>query len=120
MSPHALEGRSILIVEDEPLIALDIESSLAAKGALITTTSAFDHALILVEHDGLSGAILDHAIGDDKSTPLYDRLNERGIPFIIYSAHSLPAEDRKGGVLLAKPATPEQLVAAVEDLLRPR
>ena len=42
-------------------------------------------ALVLVEHDGLSLAILDHALGDGDSTRLCERLRERGIPFLIYS-----------------------------------
>ena len=41
--------------------------------------------MTLVEHDGLSGAILDHSLGDGNSSLLYARLKERGIPFLIYS-----------------------------------
>lgn len=117
MQTPALLGRSILIVEDEPIIALDIEFALVELGAQVTTTSALDHALILAEHDGLSAAVLDHGVGDETCTRLYDRLNERGIPFLIYSVHHLSEEDRKGGVLLEKPALPETLVAAVQGLL---
>ena len=40
---------------------------------------------LLVEHDGLSAAILDHALDDGNSSLLYARLKERGIPFVIYS-----------------------------------
>ena len=56
-----------------------------ATGAALTTTNTLKHALILVEHDGLSGAILDHALGDGDSSLLCARLKERGIPFMIYS-----------------------------------
>jgi hypothetical protein len=52
MECSTLRGRSILITEDEPLIALD---------AQIIVTSTIHHALVLVEHDGLSAAVLDHA-----------------------------------------------------------
>jgi DNA-binding response OmpR family regulator len=118
MPTQSLRGRSILIVEDEPLIALDIESSLVDLGAQVTTTNALEQALILVERDDLSAAVLDHGMGDHSSTPLYERLSQRGIPFLIYSVHDLSEEDCKGGVLLPKPALPDALVAAVEDLLR--
>ena len=40
------------------------------SGAALTTTNTLKHALILVEHDGLSGAILDHALGDGNSSLL--------------------------------------------------
>ena len=119
MQLSPLHGRSILVVEDEPLIAMDIECALADTGAELTITSVLEQALILVEHDGLSAAILDHAIGDNNSSRLYDRLNDRGIPFIIYTAHDLLEKDRKGGAVVEKPALPGALVTAVEDLLRP-
>jgi len=118
VQPSPLQGRSLLIVEDEPLIAWDIECALAGTGAELTVTSVLDEALLLVERDGLSAAVLDHAIGVNNSSRLYDRLNERGIPFVIYSARDLPETDRRGGAVVAKPALPGALLAAVENLLR--
>ena len=88
MQRPSLEGRSILIVEDEPLIVMDITQEFEATGAALTTTNTLKHALILVEHDGLSGAILDHALGDGNSSLLCARLKERGIPFMIYSGYN--------------------------------
>ncbi len=79
MQRTTLEGRSILIVEDEPLIALDIALEFEGTGAALTTTNTLDHAKVLVEHDGLSAAILDHALGDKDSSVLCARLKERGI-----------------------------------------
>ena len=67
MQRPSLDGRSILIVEDEPLIVMDITQQLAT-GAALTTTNTLHHAMILAEHDGLSGAILDHSLGDGNSS----------------------------------------------------
>ena len=72
MQRPSLEGRSILIVEDQPLIVMDITQEFEATGAALTTTNTLKHALILVEHDGLSGAILDHALPDGDSSELCD------------------------------------------------
>ncbi len=119
MQHQALLGYSLLIVEDEPLLLMDLESEFAGTGANLTVTSMLHHAMILAEHDGISAAILDHAIGRESSSCLYDRLFERGIPFVIYTGFDVPEKDRKGGVLIPKPARPGALVAAVEDLLRP-
>ena len=117
MKRPTLQGRSILIVEDEPLIVMDLTLALEHTGAQLTTTNTLKHALLLVEHDGLSAAILDHALGDDNSSLLYKRLAERGIPFLIYSGYT--AEAVKQGVsYISKPASHEVLVAAVEDLIR--
>jgi len=97
---------------------MQLEFEFANTGAELTVTSVLHHAMILVEHDGISAAILDHAIGEDNCSRLYERLRERGIPFIIYTGHVVPEEDRKGGMLIPKPALPGILVAAVEELMR--
>ena len=65
MERPTLQGRSILIVEDEPLITMDLTLALEDTGASVTSTNTLKHALLLVEHDGLSAAILDHALGDN-------------------------------------------------------
>jgi CheY-like chemotaxis protein len=44
----ALRGRSILVVEDEMLIGMDIRSALEEAGAHVTATTTVRHALILV------------------------------------------------------------------------
>jgi DNA-binding NtrC family response regulator len=82
--PH-LQGCSILIVEDEPLIVMDISMAFEHTGAHVTTTNTVKHAKVLVEHDGLSAAILDHALSDGECTNLCARLLERNIPFLMYS-----------------------------------
>ena len=75
-----LKGCTILVVEDEPLIVMDISMAFESAGAHLTTTNTVKHAKLLVEHDGLSAAILDHALTDGDSTSLCTRLTERGIP----------------------------------------
>src|SRR6476620_12408537 len=102
MQRPSLEGRSILIVEDEPLIVMDITQAFEGTGAALTTTNALHQALILVEHDGLSAAILDHALGDGNSTKLYERLTERGIPYIIYSGFDAVEGAPKAALYLRK------------------
>ena len=117
MSSPKLEGRSILIVEDEPLIVMDMTNALEHTGAALTTTNTLKHALLLVEHDGLAGAILDHSLGDGNSSALCARLTERGIPFLIYSGLQHLDGDCKDAPHLAKPASHEALVAAVEGMV---
>ena len=118
MERPTLQGRSILIVEDEPLIVLDLTQALEGAGASVTTTNTLKHALLLVEHDGLSAAILDHALGRDKSTLLYKRLGERGIPFLIHSGYP-QVEGAPDRVLhVSKPATAAAIVEAMEGLIR--
>jgi DNA-binding response OmpR family regulator len=117
MQRPTLGGRSILIVEDEPLIVMDITQAFDGTGAELTTTNTLRHALILVEHDGLSGAILDHALGDGDSSLLCARLTERGIPFMTYSGFDTVGGACAGALHIGKPAAPGQLVAAMESLI---
>ena len=114
----SLEGRSILIVEDEPLIVMDITQEFEATGAALTSTNTLKHAVILVEHDGLSAAILDHALPDGDSSLLCARLKERGIPFLMYSGFNKVAAGCAGAPYIAKPAPQGALVAAMEGLIR--
>lgn len=85
MERPKLHGRSILIVENEPLIALDIAQAFEDAGAEMVVTSTVHHALVLVEHDDLSAAVLDHAPPDGDSSPLCERLRDRKLPFVIHS-----------------------------------
>jgi DNA-binding response OmpR family regulator len=117
MERPKLNGRTILVVEDEPLIALDIVQAFQTAGAQVTMTTSLKHALILVEHDGLAVAILDHALNDGDSTLLYSRLKERDIPFVIYSGFPEVNGIAAGAPVVSKPAKADVLIATVEALL---
>ena len=120
MQRPTLEGRSILIVEDEPLIALDIAEAFAPTGAELTTTTTVQHALVLAHHDGLSAAILDHALPDGDCSILCELLKKRSIPFLVYSGFGPGGHGCQSAPYLGKPAHPEVLVTMLEDLiLRP-
>jgi DNA-binding response OmpR family regulator len=97
---------------------MDIAKSFEPTGAEITTTNTLRHAMLLVEHDGLSAAILDHALGDGDSSALCARLMQRGIPFLIYSGYEKLEGACKGAPHVNKPASPAVLVAAMEALLQ--
>ena len=112
-----LTGRSILIVEDEPLIALDIETAFERAGARVITASRLEKAEALVEQDGLTAAVLDHALGDGDSTHLCERLKERAIPFVIYSGFGEKEGACQHAPHVSKPASPEVLVTTVVGLL---
>ena len=115
--PH-LKGATVLVVEDEPLIAMDIALAFKGSGAHLTTTNSVKDALLLVEHGDLTAAILDHALRDGDSAGLCEHLKARRIPFLMYSG--LPTFDGpcKEAPHLAKPASHEQLLDATEALIR--
>jgi DNA-binding response OmpR family regulator len=118
MTIPSLAGRSILIIEDEALIALDLAQAFEKAGAEVTTTSTLHHAHLLVKHDGLSAAVVDHALGDDDTQSICKYLREHGVPFVTYSGFDGPDLEDSGGFYISKPKPPEFIVAVVEHLLK--
>ena len=100
------------------LIALDIAQAFERAGASVTTTTTVRHALILVEHDGLSAAIMDHGLSDGDSTQLCARLKARGIPYVSYSGFDPVKGADKDAPYISKPATMETILSAVEEMLK--
>ena len=115
-----LAGHSILLVEDEPLIAIDIRRSFEAAGARVVAERTLQRALVVVGDADLSAAVLDHALGDGNTSPLCERLKERAIPFVLHSGFSILEGACNDGVVVDKPAHPEVLVTTIVGLLRSR
>jgi CheY-like chemotaxis protein len=104
---EALPGCSILVVEDEPLIALDLRRCLENSGTHVFAATQLAHGVLLADHPDLSGAVLDYRLGADNVTPICARLEERGIPFIFYSAYDEMHERWPHAVRVPKPAPDE-------------
>jgi len=87
-----LAGRRILIVEDETLIALDLESLLIDNGCVVVgPVNTIDGALALLAQAPLDAALLDLNLGGRPSTPVAERLNARCIPYVVVTAYGRAA-----------------------------
>jgi DNA-binding response OmpR family regulator len=120
MIAPSLAGRSILIVEDEPLIALDVEIALRCAGAKVLSTAHLREGMYFAEHPGLSAAVLDLRLGlVDDCTPICRRLSKLRVPFLFYSGYrgSDLYELWPNAPVLSKPANAERMVEAVLDML---
>ena len=106
-----LAGRAILIIEDEVLIALDIQEALEEQGAETTTARTIAAALLAIEDPVLSAAIVDHALGDGDSSVLCQRLKERDVPFITHSGYANLDGACAGTKHLTKPTSGSLLVS---------
>lgn len=115
-----LAGCSILIVEDEPLIALDIKQAFEDQGAAVTVARTLSQAMTCTEDPFLSAAVLDHALGDGDSTRICERLKERNIPFVTFSGYDHLEGACGQGVHVRKPASASTLVATVRGLIWPQ
>lgn len=113
----SLAGRKVLIVEDEPLIALDIVTAFKHAGAVPVAARTLAEARNFVEQDGLSAAVLDFGLGDGDADQLCHRLTEREVPFVLHSGYGHADGACSKGISVPKPATPEALIRAVVKLL---
>jgi CheY-like chemotaxis protein len=118
MDSTSLTGCSILVCEDEPLIAMDIEDAFSSAGAVVVSTSSQRRALAIVEECTVSAAILDHYLRDADCSELCARLKERNIPFVVYSGFDKLDEAHGDAVHVSKPASTDVLVTTVVGLLQ--
>jgi PAS domain S-box-containing protein len=115
-----LDGKRILVVEDEPLVSMDLESSLSAVGCVVVGPAAtLDKARSLIADARCDAALIDGNLGGQPVDALAADLTQKGIPFAFvsgYGREALPAAFREA-LALKKPFSEEQLFAAVELLL---
>jgi DNA-binding response OmpR family regulator len=111
--------KTILVVEDEMLIALDIEATLADLGHAVKTADTVQSATRIVDAGHVDLAILDWHLKDGASDPVIKMLRERGVPFVICSGSSFDplAEVFAGAPFLPKPYRHTDLLDTVQSLL---
>jgi len=115
-----LAGHLILIAEDEPLIALQMIQAFEDAGAWILRARSLKEALAWIEGRKLCAAVLDHTLNDSDTSTVCKRLNERNIPFVLYSAHPHHNGAKRHGVHVEKPAGMPHLLATVERAIAER
>ncbi|MBC9033991.1 response regulator [Sphingomonas sp. JC676] len=83
----------MLIVEDEPTLAMDLASAIVdLDGRAIGPVDTVAAALALLKSESVAAAILDANLQDRDVTPLALTLVEQAVPFVIYTGRGLPAE----------------------------
>ena len=84
----SLSGRTVLIVEDEPLIALDIVNGFKRAGAAVAFARSLADARSRVEHGGICAAIVDFGLGDGDANELCVQLSQKHVPFVLHSGYT--------------------------------
>lgn len=111
-----MSGQSILVVEDEFLIALDIVAALEQAGIDVAgPVSTVGDALATIEQQPLRGVLLDAHLGGESAARIADALSERRLPFAFvsgYGRESLP-EAYQNAPLVRKPFTDQDLLTAI-------
>ena len=107
------------VVEDEALVATDLESSLLRAGFAVAGPAATVAAGVgLGAAEPLGAAVLDINIAGELVFPVAEVLAGRGIPFLFvtgYGPEILPARFR-GRPLLRKPCSPRAILTALKAL----
>ena len=102
---------NILIVEDQAIIALDLESAVEeSNGQVIGPASTVREALKLLHTNRVDAAILDANLPDGDVTPVAEELIAAGIPFLINTGVAVPLQLRRypgvGGSVGGSPDSP--------------
>lgn len=119
IAPSRLEGKRILVVEDEFLLADEITEWLALRGARpVGPAATLPRGMELIEQTpAIDAAVLDINLAGVMVFPLALELNRRGVPLLFASAYArdVPFPDElKNTLRLKKPFSEAQLIKAVE------
>lgn len=111
--------KTVLLVEDSLIIALDAEDILDRFGASVLTASTPEAAHSILDQQRVDYAILDINLGDQTSFGVADRLEELGIPFFFASGYgeqaNLPTGHRTVTVV-QKPYTTHNIARGIDDI----
>ena len=115
MTSSPKKRRNVLILEDEPFIAMMLQDELEALGIhVIGPINNLKSAVQLAESPDLDGALLDLNINGAYATEVADKLRVRNVPFIFVTGYERPEGLRYREVtVLHKPFSRIELRAAL-------
>ena len=119
-TPELLKGRTVLLVEDNMIIAMDGEDALRDLGAEVMTAASINRAREAIARHKVDLAVLDFNLGNETSLPIADLLTERGVSFIFATGYGdgleLPAR-YSHVTLLKKPYSGATLAQVIAPLI---
>jgi CheY-like chemotaxis protein len=111
----------VLVLEDEPFIALDLEGMLEEFGATsVVSVDTRADALLWLELNVPDIAIVDPRVNDGVCTDVVEKLAAAKVPFVVYSGAQVEegyAGPFSRGEWLPKPTVPDVLKEALERLI---
>ena len=119
---HSLAGKRVLVVEDEFLIALDIESILESAGIEVKTATRVDQALGLIKSDGpFDAAVLDLKLDRETSVAVAELLQANSVPFVFLTGaagDASPVAQFANAPVVGKPFDSETLFSALKQAIK--
>jgi DNA-binding response OmpR family regulator len=113
-------SRSILIVEDEPLIAMMLEDFIQSLGHEVSgNCDSVGTALKEVEKGAFDLAILDINLKGENVWPVASALREKGTPFVLATGGHVdpPPAEFAGVPTIEKPYTIDRVTPIIEAVL---
>lgn len=110
-----LLGLSILLVEDDPVIALDLAQTLADAGAVVVGPAhSVRDAMSLLDKSTPDAAVVDYRLASETAGQIVRRLEAEGRPYLFHTCSRFnPELARFGAPILDKPTRPADLIEAV-------
>jgi DNA-binding response OmpR family regulator len=115
-----IEPRRILIVEDEPLIAMMLEDFIESLGHEVCgPCESVTEALAMVEVDGFDLAILDVNLKGESVWPVAAALRAKGVPFVLASGGHVepPPAEFADTTMIEKPYTIDRVSPIIDAAL---
>ena len=117
------DGRLVLVVEDEFLIAMDLELLLRRHGwRVLGPAATVNEALRLLQSETPDVALLDINLRGELVTPVAEELRARGVPFLLasaYDGHELAVVPLAKAPNVGKPTNERCLLAALAQAEAP-
>ncbi|MGF1605283.1 MAG: response regulator [Rhodothalassiaceae bacterium] len=115
----ALRGKRILVVEDEPIVAMSLEGILEDLEAVVVgPVGTVAQALRLAADEGYDAALLDININGERSYPVAELVKNRNIPLVFASGYGDSGWDgAPEAPVIGKPYNRDQLARALGGVL---
>ena len=115
---RSLTGITVLVVEDDPLIAADVVGTLQSAGAeVVGPGGSVSEAMRLMDLHPFDVALLDFRLGCETSRPIAERLEVQSQTFFFHCGSCEEVAQAFPGVMVVgKPSQPKSIITAVQTL----
>lgn len=113
-----VDGKRILLLEDEFIVALAAEDMLAELGVVVVGPAATVAEGLALADAPLDAAVLDINMNGERSFAVARALRARGVPFVFATGYAeVDRGETVDAPVVAKPYTADDLAAALSRVL---
>jgi hypothetical protein len=115
MPSTSLAGCSILIMDNEPLVAFDLAATCEKAGAKTVIAISLNKALAVIDAGQICSAIVGVGFVACEADALIARLTEKGIPFVVHT--TFLKDPFPGAIIVPRPSPPHRLLDALSRVV---